>query len=368
MGDESIREKPSDETLYNYNRTAFAYDTYFPLAYIAYNTDLQFILGLNLEITMQKYGVPDYHIRHSIGGRVSTASTFNVDYNVRVHHLIGKWDLTAGGFYANPNDFLYFYGIGNETVKNDSLVNEGFYKSRFKSFRLQSGFIHDFWKKSNFSGILRYDNNQPQMDTPNTILADSVYYGTEKVNLAEITFGLDLDFRDESSLPKDGMRFFLSHNNGILLSNNNGHYGKTLAYLEYYASIFPFTLAFRTGGGGSWGDIPFYNQFSLGQNTFLRGYRNNRFTGAAMAFLDSELRLPLFDVKTVLVPIDVGVKGFFDIGRIFEPDEDSNTWHQGYGFGIYAVPLKSRYTFIISAGFSDEESWLINFGFGAVFK
>ena len=274
----------------------------------------------------------------------------------------------GGGYYANPNDFLYFYGLGNETVKNDTLFDDGYYKTRFRSFRFQGGFIHDFWKRCYFSGILRYDNNQPQIDAQNTILADSAYLGTEKVNIAELVLGLDLDFRDDPALPNDGMRFYLSHNNGFILSNNNSHYGKTLAFIEYYASITPLTLAFRTGGGGSWGEIPFYNQFTLGQNTFLRGYRNNRFTGEAIAFLDSELRLQLIDIKTVLVPIQFGVKGFFDTGRIFQPGEDSKKWHMGYGFGIFAVPLESRFTFILSAGFSEEESWLINFGIGSLFK
>jgi hypothetical protein len=46
MGDESVRMSPYDKTLYNYDRTAFAYNTYFLLPYIAYDVDEQFILGL----------------------------------------------------------------------------------------------------------------------------------------------------------------------------------------------------------------------------------------------------------------------------------------------------------------------------------
>jgi hypothetical protein len=367
-GKETIRKKPSDEKLYNYNRTDFAYNTYFPLPYIAYNADKQFIAGLNLEFLIQKYSVEDYYLKHNIGAELSTAGTFFIGYETRFHHLIGKWDLLGGGYYANPNDFLFFYGIGNETVKDDSLFAQDYYKTRYKSFRFQSGFIHDFWKSSSFSALIRYDNNQSQMDTKNTILADSAYLGVGKVNLAEINLTLDLDFRDNPGLPDDGMRFVLAHQNGLILSNENSNYGKTLSYFEYYASISPFTLALRAGGGGSWGEIPFYNLFNLGQNNYLRGYRNNRFSGEGLVFLNSELRLQLFDVKSIFVPMKFGIKGFFDTGRIFQSGEDSNKWHTGYGAGIFIVPLKARYTLTLSAAFSEEESLLITFGLGSVFN
>jgi len=87
-----------------------------------------------------------------------------------------------------------------------------------------------------------------------------------------------------------------------------------------------------------------------------------------MAFFNSEIRLQFFDLKTVLVPIRVGITGFFDAGQIFQSGEDSNKWHSGYGFGIYMVPLEARYTLNLSAGFSEEESLLITFGLGGAFN
>jgi len=368
MGEDSEKMSPSDQNLYNYNRTAFAYNTYFPLPYIAYDIDRQFIIGLNLEFITQKFGKQDYNIKHKIRGEIATAGTFFLGYDIRLHHRIAKWDLAMGGFYANPNDFLYFYGLGNETVKDDKLFEQGYYNTRFKSIRFQGGVLNDFWKYSTFSGFIRYDNNQRQLFDENTILTDSTYYGADNVNLAEVDFRLDLDFRDDRNLPEDGMRFFFAHINGFNLSDNNSNYGKTWSFIEYFGSIQPFTLGLKFGGGGSYGNIPFYNLFTLGQNNYLRGYRNNRFTGEGMAFFDVELRAQLFDVKTLLVPLRMGIRGFYNTGRIFQSGEDSKTWHSGYGFGLYIVPLEPTYTFHISAAFSDEESLLITFGIGGAFK
>jgi len=368
MGEESVKMSPSDQNLYNYNRTAFAYDTYFPLPYLSYDVDRQFVIGLNLEFITQKFGKQDYNIKHKITGEIATAGTFFLGYDIRLHHRIAEWDITMGGFYANPNDFLYFYGLGNETVKDEELFDQGYYQTRFKSIRVQGGLIYDFWKYSTFSGMIRYDNNQRQLFDENTILADSTYYGSDNLNLAEVDLELDLDFRDDRNLPEDGMRFYLGHTNGVNLTDNNSNYSKTWSFIEYFASIQPFTLGLKFGGGGSYGNIPFYNLFSLGQNNFLRGYRNNRFTGEGMAFIDTELRAQLFDVKTLLVPLRIGLRGFYNTGRIFQSGEDSKTWHSGYGFGLYIVPLEPTYTFHVSAAFSDEESLLITFGIGGAFK
>jgi len=367
-GDETVKMSPADQSLYNYNRTAFAYNTYFPLPYIAYNVDKQFIFGLNLEFLIQKFGKKDYNIKHSISAELATAGTFFLGYDIRLHHRIAEWDISMGGFYANPNDFLYFYGLGNETVKDDELFDQGYYKTRFKSIRVQGGVIYDFLKYSKFTGFIRYDNNQRQLFDEITLLSDSAYYGSGKVNLAEADLQFDLDFRDDQYLPEDGTRFFIGHINGFNLTDNNSNYGKTLSFIEYFGSVHPFTFGLKVGGGTSYGKIPFYNLFSLGQNTYLRGYRNNRFTGEGIAFLNTELRAQLFNVKTLLVPLRIGVRGFYDTGRIFQSGEDSKLWHSGYGFGLYIVPLEPTYTFHISASFSNEEPLLITFGLAGAFK
>jgi len=62
------------------------------------------------------------------------------------------------------------------------------------------------------------------------------------------------------------------------------------------------------------------------------------------------------------------LRGFYDTGRIFQSGEDSKTWHSGYGFGLYIVPLEATYTLHLSASFSSEESLLITFGLGGTFK
>ena len=66
-------------------------------------------------------------------------------------------------------------------------------------------------------------------------------------------------------------------------------------------------------------------------------------------------------------PIDLGLKGFFDFGKIIENEFNFNDLHYGYGFGFYLYVYEDRSTINFTFGFSDEESWKLQFALGAVF-
>ncbi|MDP2366562.1 MAG: hypothetical protein Q8M94_22635, partial [Ignavibacteria bacterium] len=65
-----------------------------------------------------------------------------------------------------------------------------------------------------------------------------------------------------------------------------------------------------------------------------------------------------------LVPLKVGALGFFNSGKIFQRNESSIKWHNGYGFGIFIVPLREDFTFHTTFGFSEEEKMLVELGIG----
>ncbi|MEO0330541.1 MAG: hypothetical protein AAF223_02500, partial [Bacteroidota bacterium] len=67
--------------------------------------------------------------------------------------------------------------------------------------------------------------------------------------------------------------------------------------------------------------------------------------------------------RTYLFPVNLGVIGFNDMGRVWIDEEESTTWHHGYGGGIYLAPFNAL---VVSAmwGFSEEDSLpLIKLGF-----
>jgi len=360
-----------NDKVYDYDRQAFAYNTYFPIPNLSYNADDGFIIGLGISFTKQKFGKEDFCAKHKLNVKGSTVGNFQFSYDAELHHLIYKWDLIYYGLLANPTDFVYFYGFGNESIKNDSLFNEDFYKTRYNSYQLGAGLKRDFWKKSIFSVVIHYENNEPQI-TENTIL--DLYpnvFGTEKVNLFDGMALLDLDFRNDKKFPEKGMRLYSEFQQVLITTNNNSFYSKYLGFLEFHTMIsskFPVIIGLKGGGALSSGEIPFYKMFNLGQNNYLRGYRKNRFVGESMVFFNSDLKLQLFDIATAFLPIKFGLRGFYDFGRVFMSNESSSKLHSGYGGGIYLIPLEKDFSFGLSMAFSEEEKkGLIVFEFGISF-
>jgi hemolysin activation/secretion protein len=230
------------------------------------------------------------------------------------------------------------------------------------------GLVRDFLKKSHFRfGIGIEQNNHKVLE--NTILEqDSIFGVHEKLTILPLEAKIDLDFRDEKGLPYRGSRALISYYNGTVLNFDNENFGLFSASLEQYFSNRvrrPITLGLRLGGAKGHGTIPWYKLPTLGNNSGLRGYFENRFAGKSMLFFNSELRYQFVNTYTAVVPVKAGVKVFYDRGRVFQEGAELNkNWRQGYGFGFFLTPLDENYTISLSFGFSEEESVYPVFSFG----
>ncbi len=85
-----------------------------------------------------------------------------------------------------------------------------------------------------------------------------------------------------------------------------------------------------------------------------------------MLYSDMEVRIKLFTSESYLLPGDVGLVSFYDMGRVWLKNEKSKKWHQSFGGGLYYAPFNLA---IISAtvGISDEDA-LFNFSLGTRFN
>ena len=77
---------------------------------------------------------------------------------------------------------------------------------------------------------------------------------------------------------------------------------------------------------------------------------------------NTELRVVLGQVKLV-IPGDIGVIGFADMGRVFEDGDSSDQWHEGYGAGVFFAPLARTNAIRLTVANSDEDT-LVYMGFG----
>jgi len=218
---------------------------------------------------------------------------------------------------------------------------------------------------------MHYLDSKAQKKKDSFLFDNPDIFGKQQINILSGIADLDLDFRDNSNLPQNGMRFYIEFENGFILNKDNTNYGKALSFLEYFATaeiVTPVTLGLKTGFAASRGKMPFFKLFSLGQEYFLRGYRKNRFIGKKMAFLNSDLRFHLLYWHTDVMPISIGLKGFFDSGKIIRDALSQGKWHNSWGLGFYFVPLEKDFTINTSFAFSKEERLLFTIGIGAAFN
>lgn len=356
-----------NEELYYYDRTAFAYNTYFPLALISFNTFNGLVLNGGVTFTRRNFNKRDFSARHKFGFQAGTLNNFSLSYDGQVRHVIRKWDLLLHATWAQPDNFNYFFGIGNGISYDEGLFRDDYYLVRLNRIEGRIGLQRQFWKRSLASLTVGYSQNDAPLKA-NTILADSAgIFGAGQLGIANAVAAIEADLRDHRVFPTRGYRLRAAQEVGLIDGGQN--YGVTDLFIEYFLSprLYGLTLGLRAGYGNSFGDVPFYKLPQLGQQQGLRGFQRNRFAGDSRVYFNSELRIPIAKLETAVVPLDIGLIGFYDMGKIIQKGQTEEDWQLSYGGGFYLIPFSRSYTLSVLAGASREETAVVSLALGTNF-
>jgi len=369
LGSNEIKyHKHATRSAYGYDRKYFHYNTYRPLIYLFYNSDRGLDLGGQVVFNRYKYGKEKQSSRHQFNARVSTNGNLALKYTPRWMSVLGRWDVLGKLEYQTNRNFNFYFGKGLTEMYNEELFDADYYTLEYSLIQAGIGFSREFWKnaevKALFVGYYNTDQknaNSIAQDLPNI-------RGVESRFNTQVEFTADLDLRDRNDLPRDGYRFYIDSKIGTDVKSEAGSYLSSSAHIEMFNTFYPFTLGLRAGGSINEGDVPFFFTEYLGRNTYLRGFRQNRFFGDKHLFFNSDFRWQIFDRDDTFIPMQFGVKLFADVGQLyFDNDRDPSDWFVGYGGGIYLVPYKERLTINLVVGFSEEETGLILFRLGKPF-
>jgi hypothetical protein len=371
-GNEFEMVKTKNEGLYQYNRNAFAYNTYLPIALFTYNPFVGAAFHAGVSFTRQRFSKPDFSAKHSFRASVSLKGNYDFTYHNQFRQLLGNWDGVSGLGISRPLNYNYFFGVGNDT-RNDTERSPNYYRAQYNSISAFAGLTRAFWKRSLIGLTVHYELNEG-IERNNSYLHDHPeVFGVQQLHLLFVKGSFNLDLRDRASLPERGFLFALNQQAGHVSNSRNKLFSISEVEIEQYLSTYnknPLTLGLRLGGGFSEGQTPFYKMLSLGQLNDLRGYKRNRFTGRARAFLNTELRYQLVQTRNTFVPLKIGVRGFYDIGQVWSDGANhaAKYWHKGYGGGFYMTPFREQFAFNVSAGSSKEESLLLMISVGSFFR
>ena len=358
---------PYDDA-YIYRRTAFHFNTYLPYILAFYSTGNGLQVGGGVNFTRHAYDKPDYSAKHNLAVSASTLGNFHFQYDGSLRHVLGEWDLTLAAQASKHKQFNYFFGLGNESEYNKDSIANGYNTLQYSNVFAEIGLLREFWKRSYFHVAIHLANYGAESGEDNILddLRDDIP-GKEPFRIARLKWDLNVDFLNTKYLPERGMRLVINGQFSEVL-NEEGTYSATRGHLEWYGTARPVTISGRLGGWVNHNVPPYYDLEYLGQSSNLRGFRRNRFAGdKGGMFFNANVRIQLVNNTRTLIPHKIGLLLFYDVGRVFQSEEESHDWHHGYGIGVYGVPLRDRFVIGISVAFSKEETGLIRFGFGKLF-
>jgi hypothetical protein len=123
-------------------------------------------------------------------------------------------------------------------------------------------------------------------------------------------------------------------------------------------------FAMRAGGQQNFGEAPYFESAFLGGRHSVRTLRRNDFAGDAMVYGTAELRIPIASFPLIL-PMNTGIFGFADAGRVYLDGKSPGGWHSGMGGGLWLGVLKPSTS--VSITFTNQRDRKVMLGTGFVF-
>lgn len=353
----------------DYNRKGYKYNATSEYPILGFTKDDRFWFGAGFVTTVHGFRKDPYKSQHSYSFSVSPSSRnafhFNYDGDF-TKALFRHLDVHAGIQLDSPFYFNYF-GLGNNTTDTSEDINE------FNWVRAQRyngyTYLNRSWVNEKFNLFLGPHFISWSIKNIEGRILDDPLTGISKNELDRKNFlGLDAGFTIESvnnrAYPTEGYKLDLGANVYTNLDHSD-QFNTLKAEQTIYLTLGnrpSFTIASRTGWQKAEGDLKFYQHPSIGNNNYLRGFRNDRFRGDEIFYQNLDLRISLFNWNNNILPMKVGLLGGYDIARVWYDGNSPSGFHRSYTAGI-SMNVLSAIVIQPHVSISDEEE-LINFRLG----
>ncbi|MDO9170576.1 MAG: BamA/TamA family outer membrane protein [bacterium] len=233
-------------------------------------------------------------------------------------------------------EVLNFHGLGNDTPDGPMAYHE----THQRQWLFHPAVAYALGRRSDiFLGpVIQYSTTG---SSPGHYLYERRPYGYGDYGQAGLRLGLYSDTRNRSKDPSRGLLLDLSatvypavwdvvSTFGVLAVNTGGYYSLHLPLRP--------VLALRAGGKKVYGEFPFHEAAFIGGRSSVRGLDRERYAGDAAVYGTAELQITLIRFA-VLLPLDIGVYGYGDAGRVYADWESPGGWHDSTGVGFWVGVL-----------------------------
>ena len=351
---------------------------------IGSNPDDGFKIGFANTYTAYGFERNPFTSQHTLSAAYYFATKgYDFAYMGEFANVFGKANLGFDVQFNSPNFAVNFFGFGNSTPNPEVEENDGldvdldYNRVKIRTFSIAPSLIWRGELGSIFKIAAFYESNEVDNTAgrfislpnvvPNTVFDQQDFYGTELKYYFE-------NF-DNKAFPTLGMQIGLVTGYKHNIDTSKG-YGYVIPEIGFDYKLIPsgqLVLATKIRGEINLGDdFEFYQGATLGANTGLRGYRNERFTGKSAFVQSTDIRWNFGNLKTGFLPIHIGIYGGVDFGKVWvsevstvDPSFNSDSWNTSIGGGIF-INFVDMVTGNISAFNSDDGlriAFKIGFGF-----
>ncbi len=352
----------SDPTIHAYSPYTYWFEVFLPSIVFASSQEDGLILGGGGTHTSYVYHRDPFSTTHTVSASIGTRSrAFTFKYDGWFNQRFGPWGLMAKARAKTQGNIQNFYGFGSNT--KTPVSRSSYYESTMEDYHFDLGFFRD-WDSGVHSELTSFyefadvDQSKGGFATlaeaalPVGDFADQSHIG--------VSARLELDRRDNHVYPLSGFRWEASARSRIGIGDEAGDYTSMASKLSLYYTPGlgrKTTFATRFGVSHTTGDFPYFRSSSLGADSGLRGWRNDRFSGNTAVYQNVEVRRELFTFSTMLAIGRGGVNAYLDNGRVYSDADDAGSWHQGVGGGVW-FNFFDMALLQISMNISEEETFL----------
>ncbi|AUC82525.1 metallophosphoesterase [Lacinutrix sp. Bg11-31] len=342
------------------------------------NPDDGFKIGVVNTYTSYGFERNPFTSQHTLGASYYFATNgFDLNYKSEFANAIGRFNLGLEAKFTSPNYAINFFGYGNNTpnLEADEDADLDFNRVKLRKLHVSPSIIWRGRLGSSFKAGVVYESLEIE-DTNGRFINQFIGDNTE---LSDSFYGLDAKYefenKDNNAFPTLGMQVALNVGYKNNIDSSKG-FVYVIPEVGFDYKLIPsgqLVLATNLRGHFNLGDdFEFYQAATLGANTGLRGYRNERFTGKSAFVQSTDVRWNFNNLKTGLIPISIGMYGGFDYGRIWVDNDlvldttfHSNRWNTSVGGGVF-VTMANMMTANISTFTSDDGlrvAFKVGFGF-----
>ncbi|WP_332243885.1 metallophosphoesterase [Flavivirga spongiicola] len=341
-----------ETNIYDYTKPKNNTNQFIPT--LGANPDDGFKIGFINTLTNYGFERNPFSSQHTFSGAYYFATSgFDFEYNGEFANVIASWNLALNAKYTSPNYSINFFGFGNSTpnlnADDEANFDMDYNRVKLSTLKLAPSLNWRGDLGGHFKLGLSYESIEVEETSDRFI---NTFYTANGQDNHKDFIGADATYtfenKDNEAFPTLGMQTSLQFGYKSNIDDSVGfaYFIPELGFDYKLVSSGQLVLATMAKAHFIFGDdYEFYQAASIGGDDGLRGYRNQRFSGENSFYQSTDLRLNLRKVKTGLLPLNIGIYGGFDYGRVWvennmvlnnNPGFNSNTWNTSIGGGIFA--------------------------------